>query len=128
MINNTKQAIVVRTDIKMQKGKMVSQGSHACMKVFFDRGHIDGNNLVIPLTPEMKEWYENIFTKVALKVNSEAHLLELYVSACDHGIPCSLIQDAGLTVFNGIPTYTAIAIGPALNADVDKITGDLPLL
>ena len=31
-----KQVIVLRKDLNMRKGKMVVQGSHASMKVFFD--------------------------------------------------------------------------------------------
>lgn len=126
--NDTKQAIVIRTDVKMRKGKMVSQGSHSSMKVFFDRGHMEGNNLVIPMTDDMVEWYQNIFTKVALKVGSEAELLAIHEMAESLGIPCSLIQDVGLTVFDGVPTYTAVAVGPAKNEDIDKVCGGLPLL
>jgi len=133
MQNDNKQAIVLRTDIKMQKGKMVSQGAHASEKVFFDRGSIITNDggervLCIPLTEDMEEWVENIFTKVVLKVGSEAELLAIHELAESLDIPCALIQDVGLTVFNGVPTYTAVSVGPAKNEDVDKVTGGLPLL
>ena len=36
---NVKQVIVLRKDLNMRKGKMVAQGAHASMKVFFDRFH-----------------------------------------------------------------------------------------
>ena len=36
MNQEPKQVIVVRKDLNMRKGKMISQGSHASMKVFFD--------------------------------------------------------------------------------------------
>jgi len=133
IVNNTKQALILRTDIKMRKGKMVSQGAHAAEKVFFDRGSIITNDagtrlLCIPLTDDMEEWVENIFTKVVLKVGSEAELLAIYELAESLDIPCALIQDVGLTVFNGVPTYTAVSVGPAKNEDVDKVTKGLPLL
>ena len=44
------------------------------------------------------------------------------------GLLCSLIQDAGLTEFDGVPTYTCCAIGPNWDEDVNKITGHLKLL
>jgi len=47
------------------------------------------------------------------------------------GLIAALIQDAGLTAFGGVPTCTALAVGPdrAARADrVDAITGALPLL
>lgn len=31
-----KQVIVIRKDLNMRKGKMIAQGAHASMKVFFD--------------------------------------------------------------------------------------------
>ena len=33
-----KQVIVMRKDLNMRKGKMIAQGAHASMKVFFDWG------------------------------------------------------------------------------------------
>jgi len=56
------------------------------------------------------------------------HFYDIYNQAKEAGLYCSLIQDAGLTEFGGVPTYTAVAVGPAKNEDVDKITGELKLL
>ena len=39
------------------------------------------------------------------------------------GLPCALIRDLGATEFHGVPTHTAIAIGPAEAAEIDRITG-----
>ena len=39
-----------------------------------------------------------------------------------------MIVDAGLTEFNGVPTKTCIAIGPANPDDIDEITKHLKLL
>ena len=128
---NTKQVIVLRKDLKMRKGKMVAQGAHASMKAILDRGgikHPESNTLIVEMTPEMKSWICGIFTKVCVSVDSEEELLYCYKQAKSAGLICSLIQDSGLTEFNGIPTYTAVAVGPASNEDVDKITGELKLL
>jgi PTH2 family peptidyl-tRNA hydrolase len=46
----------------------------------------------------------------------------------DAGLIAALIQDAGLTEFGGVPTYTALAIGPDEEAKVDELTKDLKLL
>jgi PTH2 family peptidyl-tRNA hydrolase len=40
---------------------------------------------------------------------------------------CHLVQDAGLTEFGGVPTYTAVAIGPDYDDRIDPVTGDLEL-
>ena len=70
-----KQVIVIRKDLHMRRGKEISQACHASMKVFFDRGNIELYNvtpgpvgsLKIPLTPQMKEWVEGIFTKIIIE-------------------------------------------------------------
>lgn len=82
----------------------------------------------IPLTPEIAPWLEGKFTKICGYVDSEAALVAAHKKALELGIPCSLIEDSGLTVFNGIPTLTVAAIGPAPNEVVDLVTKKLKLL
>ena len=133
-MNDTKQVIVLRKDLKMRKGKMVAQGAHASMKAILDEGgHTANDNgandyFCIKLSHEMELWLEGIFTKVCVGVDSEDELLLIYDQAKRAGLHCSLIQDAGLTEFDGVPTYTAVAVGPGFNKDIDKITGHLKLL
>ena len=112
----------------MRKGKMASQAAHASMKVFFDAGSITRGVMHINLTAEMETWAKGIFTKITVAAKDEDELLSIYEQAKEVGLPCSLVQDVGLTEFGGVPTYTAVAVGPALNEDVDKITGGLSLL
>lgn len=123
-----KQVIVIRKDLNMRKGKMCAQAAHASMKVFFDRAFSKKFLMQISLTPEMLKWINDKFTKIVVGVNSEFELLETYNQAVKTGIVCSLIQDCGLTEFNGIPTYTAVAIGPDYSEKIDLITGHLSLL
>jgi PTH2 family peptidyl-tRNA hydrolase len=128
----TKQVIVLRKDLNMRKGKMVAQGAHASMKVFFDMmGSHDDGSLVIDeknITDAMREWMNGSFTKVCVGVPSEQELYDIYNRAKDAGLPCSLIVDAGKTEFGGVPTPTSCAIGPAKTEEVNKITGNLVLL
>lgn len=130
---DTKQVIILRKDLKMRRGKSVSQGCHASMKAILDSGYVqrDDNGLpcyIIPMQPEVDDWLAGIFTKICVSVNSEEELLSVYEQALEAGLVCSLIKDAGLTEFGGVPTYTAVAIGPAKNEDIDKITSNLKLL
>jgi len=137
---STKQVIVMRKDLKMRRGKQIAQGAHASMKVFLDSGKVipvflhssiqdpDTHVFSFELTPEMKEWVEGIFTKICVSVNSKEELHDIYNKAKEAGLPCALITDSGLTEFNGIPTDTCCAIGPASSEDIDKITGGLTLL
>ena len=128
-----KQVIVLRNDLNMRKGKMIAQGAHASMKAVLDTGHVrdvDGRRcLVIPLDdPRVGPWLEGRFAKVAVRADSEDELLALHRQAVSEGRISALIQDAGLTEFGGVPTYTAVAIGPDVKEALDPITGALKLL
>jgi PTH2 family peptidyl-tRNA hydrolase len=123
-----KQVIVVRKDLGMRKGKMIAQGAHASMGAILGLAKREGDSLVIPLDPRVEPWLCGRFKKIAVSVNSEAELLALHAKAKNAGIVCSLIQDAGLTEFGGVPTYTAVGIGPDDGERIDGITGELPLL
>ena len=105
----------------MRKGKMIAQGAHAVMKVFFDR------SFSFLSEPDVSEWVSGAFTKICVYVESKEELLDIYDAALTRDIPCSLIKDAGKTEFKE-PTFTAVAIGPAKSEIIDKITGELPLL
>lgn len=131
-MKTSKQVIVVRKDLNMRKGKMVAQGSHASMKAILDIMVDKENKKVLhigmPGYEAIKDWLEGRFTKICVSVNSESELVDIYNKAKEKGMVCSLITDAGLTEFNGVPTLTCCAIGPAWSDEVDEITGKLTLL
>lgn len=111
-----KQVIILRKDLNMRKGKMVAQGSHACLMAYLSA---PAKNIDV--------WMNSKQIKICVGVDSCDELLQLYWLAGKANLPCSLILDAGLTEFKE-PTHTAVAIGPADAAEVDKITGHLRLL
>jgi peptidyl-tRNA hydrolase, PTH2 family len=125
-----KQVIVIRKDLNMRKGKMVAQGAHASMKVILDKMSkmVDEWKLNLDEGSSIQKWLEGKFTKICVSVDSEAELIEIYDRARSNGIICSIITDAGLTEFDGIPTKTAVAIGPAWPEEIDPITSHLKLL
>ncbi len=134
-----KQVIIIRKDLNMRKGKIAAQASHASMKVFSDKFlNLDehwnenpknkGKYKVIYLNEKELEWMDGSFTKIVVSVDSEQELLDVYNKAKEAKLNCSLIKDSGLTEFGGVPTFTAVAIGPDINEEIDKITKDFPLL
>lgn len=131
-----KQVIILRKDLNMRKGKMVAQGAHASMKVFFDKMAYYQDDLESPpayhFYPDFSKmvypWVEGTFTKAVVGVASEQELLDIYNKAKEAKLLCSLIQDIGATEFHGVPTFTAVAVGPGNRDDIDKITGHLTLL
>ena len=110
-----KQAIVIRADLKMGKGKIAAQCAHASIEA------MDKTDSEIA-----REWKSQGMKKVVLKVNSEKELLELFMRAKKE-LPCALIRDAGLTqVESG--SVTALGIGPAEESKINKFTKELKLL
>lgn len=123
--SKTKQVIVIRRDLKMRRGKEIAQGAHAAMA--FLSNAIDPFTDKVFLTPAEREWLRSSFTKVTCQVNSEQELMDIYFKAKDSGVKARLITDNGTTEFDGVPTRTAIAIGPDYADIIDKITGELKL-
>jgi PTH2 family peptidyl-tRNA hydrolase len=79
------------------------------------------------LTEEEMEWMAGTFTKITLQVDSEEALLEIFNKARDKGLTAFLVTDSGKTEFDGVPTITALAIGPHEAEKIDEITKDLKL-
>lgn len=131
----TKQVIILRKDLGMRKGKMIAQGAHASMGAIFSQSWVeqgvegdDTSVKCIPMEEHLKDWFNNKFTKIAVSCNSEEELMALMDKAEDAGLLHFICRDAGITEFKGVPTYTALAIGPGPVDEINKITGHLKLL
>lgn len=114
-----KMVMVIRTDLKMSKGKMIVQACHAA---------VESSEVAKRENREIwKKWRNGSSKKVALRVESLEELLELYNNTLQLKISCALIKDAGLTE---LPpgTTTALGIGPDKSEVIDKITGQLQLI
>ncbi len=111
-----KQVILVRTDLKMPKGKLASQCSHAAVEAVLksNKAKIDS-------------WRNNGMKKLILKVNNKDELIYYNKESKNLGLTTALITDAGKTFFNK-STITCLAIGPDDEARIDKITKNLKLL
>jgi PTH2 family peptidyl-tRNA hydrolase len=123
----SKQVIVIRNDLKMGKGKMVSQGAHASTSILIDRD-LNFGKISKSSKEALEDWVRGTFTKICVYVNSEKELLEIYNKAKSANLLCSIIRDNGKTEFGGVHTYTAVAIGPDWSEVVDEITKELKLL
>ncbi len=111
-----KQAIIVRTDLKMGKGKIASQCAHASLASFLKSNDLEKN-----------VWLNEGMKKVVLKVSKKSDLINLYKRAKKDNLPCELIEDRGLTQIES-GSITALGIGPADERKIDKLTGKLKLL
>ena len=111
-----KQTIVVRTDLGMGSGKLAAQTAHAALGAAEQAD--DGAR---------SRWDASGATKVVLAGDSEQQLRTLADRARRAGLPRELVSDAGRTQ---LPpgTVTALAIGPAPDEEVDRLTGHLSLV
>ena len=150
---NTKQVIVFRKDLlkgpnAIRKGKFGAQVAHASLgsllKLFnrykqepiklglhgeSESGQVQYEySVVFKEKSVLDDWLNDKFTKVVVSVDSEEELLELNKALDETYIPHALITDAGLTEFHGVPTNTCLGIGPYISEEIDKFTGNLPLL
>lgn len=114
-----KQAIVLRSDLGMSKGKIAAQSGHAAVAAAEEARR--------KYSKWWDAWLKEGQCKIAVKVGSERELLELERETRELGLPCALITDRGLTE---LPpgTVTCLGIGPAPSNKVDEITGQLSLL
>lgn len=110
-----KQAIVARSDIGMGQGKLAAQVAHASLKAYESADDRD-----------QRDWKGEGQKKVVLKANDEETLFHLAEQADRKGLPHAVIRDAGHTQLEP-GTVTALAVGPAHEASVDEVTGNLSL-
>ena len=118
-LSEVKQVLVLRADLKMGKGKLAAQASHASVlatleaqrhnKIWYDR------------------WFKMGMKKIVVKVSTDEELHEVFRKAVKAKLPRALINDAGHTQ---LPpgTATAVGIGPAPEQLIDPITNSLKLL
>ncbi len=111
-----KQVIIANQSLKLPKGKLAAQVAHASVGAFVEAED-----------DARVRWLEEGMPKVVLQVPETGDLLRLYELALENGLPACLVEDAGRTV---VPagTLTCLGIGPALDEDLDRLTGDLKLL
>ncbi|XP_042771646.1 peptidyl-tRNA hydrolase 2, mitochondrial isoform X1 [Neofelis nebulosa] len=113
-----KMILVVRNDLKMGKGKVAAQCSHAAVSAY---KQIQRRN------PELlKQWEYCGQPKVVVKAPDEETLVELLTHAKMLGLTVSLIQDAGRTQI-APGSRTVLGIGPGPADLIDKVTGHLKL-
>ncbi|MHA1629746.1 MAG: peptidyl-tRNA hydrolase Pth2 [Candidatus Heimdallarchaeota archaeon] len=114
-----KMVIGIRKDLQMSKGKTAVQTAHAAVLAVEDakRRHKDW----------LKKWFYEGQKKVVVQLSSEEELHHLLQKARATNLPYAVVNDAGLTE---LPpnTTTAIALGPAPNDKLDKLTSKYKLL
>lgn len=117
---------IIRTDIGMLVGKMLSQSGHA---------FTDSLKAAQKKNPEVCEQYRawcnehsdafNGGAKVNMKAKNSSQLVKAYNLARRAGLPCAIVVDRGHIHpphFNGQLIITALGIGPCTQDEAQHIT------
>jgi len=111
-----KQAILVRQDLQLPKGKLAAQAAHASVEA------------VLRSEKEtVKNWRNEGMAKIVLKVADLKELHKYNQLAKDIGLVTATITDAGKTVV-APGTVTCCGIGPDEDEKVDEVISELKLL
>jgi len=114
-----KQAILIRKDLKMGKGKIATQCAHASLNAAF--------KTLKKKKKKFNSWKAGGMKKVVLKVDNLKELKRYLSKAKRERLVTTIISDAGLTQIKR-GSVTAGAIGPDDDQKIDMITGKLKLL
>ncbi|XP_071944504.1 peptidyl-tRNA hydrolase 2, mitochondrial-like isoform X1 [Antedon mediterranea] len=115
-----KMVLVVRTDLKMGKGKVAAQCCHAAVGCYSELLERDDEDDTLEL------WEENGQPKIVVKAPDEETLIALAQHAQSVGLTSCLIQDAGRTQI-APGSKTVLGVGPGPAELINKVTGHLKL-
>lgn len=113
-----KLILVVRNDLKMSKGKVAAQCSHAAVGAC--------EKLMVRNPKLLQAWKYCGQPKVVVKTESEDSILQLSREASKVGLNACLISDAGRTQI-APGSKTVLGVGPGPANLVDQVTGHLKL-
>ncbi|KQS39169.1 probable peptidyl-tRNA hydrolase 2 [Drosophila erecta] len=119
---STKLALVVRSDLKMSKGKTAAQCAHAAVMCY--QSSVQGTKLQNAI---LQRWCRLGQPKIVLRVDNFEQLSSLERQAQEANVVAAMVRDAGRTQLES-GTATVLGLGPAPAEDVDKLVAHLKLL
>lgn len=119
-----RMALVIRQDLKMEKGKIAAQCAHAALGCFRLIAMDISKRSYNPVMAN--RWLQHGQAKITLKCPNKEMMDELYAKALSLGVNAIVIHDAGRTQI-AAGSATVLGIGPAPKAVLDQITSELKL-
>ncbi|ESW03596.1 hypothetical protein PHAVU_011G027100 [Phaseolus vulgaris] len=118
ILDDFKMILVVRNDLKMGKGKIAAQCSHATLGLY--------KKLLHRAPKALNRWEMSAQPKVVVKIESEEDMLALQERAKSLKLPTHITIDAGRTQIAPNSRTVMSILGPV--EVVDEVTGGLKLL
>ncbi|ODQ79016.1 hypothetical protein BABINDRAFT_8634 [Babjeviella inositovora NRRL Y-12698] len=118
-----RMALVVRTDLRMGKGKAAAQCAHAAVGCYRKMTNVnaESGNLVL-----LNRWLKAGQAKITLQCPHEDEMELLFAKAMSLNVNATIIHDAGRTQI-AAGSATVLGLGPAPRSVLDEITGGLKL-
>lgn len=114
-----KMVLVVRSDLRLSKGKTASQCAHAAIICY---------ELSQQQNPQLLEAWLNLgMPKIALRADSLAEINEILKKAEEMSVVAGLVRDAGRTQVEA-GTVTVLGLGPDTVNNIDSLVKQLKLL
>lgn len=110
-----KCVIVVRTDLKMTKGKVISQSGHAIVQMM-EMGN----------KKKIKEWIDEGEAIITVKAKNEKTFDFICQQAKKYNVFYYVVEDAGCTQVT-YGSRTVCLLGPDTSEKMNKISGQLKL-
>jgi len=110
-----KCAILVRSDLKMSKGKVIAQSGHAIV-----------NTMCNSSQSKINSWMECGETIVTLKINNIKTMQTIYEIAQRKNVYSHIVTDAGHTEI-APGTQTVCVLGPDTETKINKLISQLKL-
>ena len=111
-----KQVIVVNRSLALPKGKLAAQVAHAAVGAF----------VAAPQQAQVA-WLQVGMPKIVFYAADADALIQLEARAREQQIPACFVHDAGRTILPA-GTLTCLGLGPTLANQLDRLTGELPLV
>lgn len=114
-----KLALIVRSDLKLTKGKVAAQCAHAAV-ICYEQSASSHPEL-------LRLWLASGQPKIVLRVEDLDRLEVLRDTAKEAGLTVGCVRDAGRTQVDA-GTVTVLGVGPSYEDQVDAIVKHLKLL
>eukprot|EP00033_Pygsuia_biforma_P000804 GCRY01000938.1.p1 GENE.GCRY01000938.1~~GCRY01000938.1.p1 ORF type:complete len:164 (-),score=23.39 GCRY01000938.1:297-788(-) len=114
-----KMVLCVRNDLKMGKGKIAAQCSHATLGAY---------KIAVHTCPDLlASWERQGQPKVVVKIDGKSDMKEIVRQCREKNVNYCVISDAGRTQVDP-GTNTVVAVGPGPLTSINLITGSYKLL
>ncbi len=122
-------ACVIRTDLKLPKGRLITIGGDAFVNLITK--YIEKipfkNEMHLTVWADTEDplfmWLIKERTKIAVAVDSEKELMKVYDTAKNEGLNTILVRDKDDV--EPVKQPICIGIGPAWDKDINKVVGNL---